>query len=269
MKRGRFLLAGAIVVAALCMGLMACGNVAPTDEPKENTTTENTTTQTEKPIGVAINLADDSILTFDGSEASAQLVEDMREGKTPTSCTVLYDQMGGRPAVTVTDARTIRDVYKKLALMHVGGETKMSITDCYHLVSFELQDGTVATYNFEGEEILVRKNASYEVSDDGHLWPYVQDLQDQYLEEQNADPDSLAITLEDEDEMVTKCPKSAVPGETVQVKVYTVLDAERHVSVNGDEYYGEFVGPEEFEFVMPNTPVTVHVWISSDEYTGA
>lgn len=258
------------------MGLMACSTPAPASEPKEDviegtddTTTKGTGTGTEKPYGVSINLSSDSILTFDNNAASTQLVEDMRAGRTPTSCTVRYDQMGSLPTVTVTDARTIRDVCKKLARMHVTGTTNMSVTDSYHLVSFELQDGTVAAYNFEGADVLVRGKQNYAVTDDGHLWPYVRELQEQYLQEEPAGPDSLAITLEDDEEMVMRCPKSAKAGETVQATICVVTDVDRHVAVNGDESYGKFVSAEEFEFVMPDSPVTLHVWTSSDGYGGA
>ncbi|MDO4797071.1 MAG: hypothetical protein Q4A01_03520 [Coriobacteriales bacterium] len=281
MKRGLVWMMSTMMAFTLGTGLAACNAPAPTDEPKQDvvetkgddtktddTTSQDTGSQTEKPHGVAINLSDDSILTFDGSEASTQLVEDMRAGKTPKSCTVRYDQMGARPTVTVTDARTIRDVYKKLARMHVGGTTNMSVTDSYHLVSFELQDGTVVSFDFEGEDILVRKDQNYAVADEGNLWPYVRELQDDYVEEQNASPDALTITLEDDKEIVAKCPKSAVPGETVQVKVYCVEDADRHISVNNDENYGDFVSVEDYEFVMPNKPVTVRAWLSFD-YPGA
>lgn len=279
MKRRLVWLVSIAIAATTCMGLVACGTSAPTDEPKEdvvestgntdNTTTTDTTEQTEKPHGVAINLSDNSILTFDDNAAAAQLVEDMRAGKTPKSCTVRYDQMGALPTVTVTDARTIRNVYKKLARMHVEGPSNTSMTDSYHLVMFELQDGTKVAYNFEGAGILVREDQNYAVTDDGHLWEYVQELQEQYLEEQKAGPDSLAITLEDDQEMVAKCPKSAKAGETVRIEVYSVEDAERHVAINGDEFYGDFVSAEEFEFVMPDTPVTVHVWIGTNGYAGA
>lgn len=222
--------------------------------------------KSEKAIGVSINLSDDSILMFDGDPASAQLVEDMREGKTPVSCTVRYDQMGALPTVTVTDARTIREVYSKLARMHVAGESGMGVTDSYHLVSFELQDGTIASYNFEGEGILVRGKNNYAVSDRGSLWSYVRHLQDQYLHEQSAGADWLPIELEDEYGLVIQCPTSAPAGEVVKVYVYTVLDAGIRVAVNGDEDFGSFVSAQEYEFVMPDAPVTVQVYTVDEGY---
>lgn len=282
MRSGFVRVVGAVAIAAVCASLGACGAPVPLDEPKDGEPIEDVrpndgggdtqveqSTQTEKPIGVSINLSDDSILVFDGDAASAQLVEDMQAGRTPTSCTVLYDQMGALPSVNITDARTIRKVYKKLARMHVEGETNMSITDSYHYVSFELQDGTKASYNFEGEDILVRGAKSYAVSDRSGLWAYVRQLQEDYLREESAGADWLAIELNDEDEIVQSCPTSAPAGEAVQVVVLPVLDVDMHVSVNGDEDFGRFVAGDTYEFVMPDAPVTIRVWTDNEFTTGS
>ena len=274
MRRNTVFLKGTAALA-IVMGLTACGTSAPTNTSQgqsvevEGTTTDDTKSRQEKPHGVAINLADNSILKFDGNEASAQLVDDMRAGNTPKSCTVRYDQMGGLPTVTVNDARTIREVYKKLARVHVDGESNMSITDSYHLVSFELQDGTTAAYNFEGEGILVRGKQNYAVSNTGNLWSYVRELQAQYEREQSAGDDWLAIKLDDEEELVIKCPTSAPPGERIRVVLPEMLGAHIHVAVNGSEDFGSFSSSLEYEFVMPNTPVTVRVWSSPDGDPGS
>ncbi len=270
----------AVSAIAICVGIAGCGasqtsggptnDAAKTEESStDSKSSASSDAQSEKPIGVSINLSDDSILTFDGNAASAQLVDNMHDAKPPKSCTVRYDQMGALPTVTTTDARTIREVYKRLARMHVEGESNMSMTDNYHLVAFELQDGTKVSFNFEGEGILVRDGQNYSVTDDGKLWPYVRQLQEQYLREKKAGTDELAITVDDKEELVTQCPTSAPAGETVRVGVFSVLDAELHVSVNGDEHFGEFVTAEQYEFVMPSNPVTVRVWTSSDGYPGS
>ncbi len=245
---------------------------AQTDEKDPDAQTDARTdekpkdAQAEKLVGVSINLSDDSILKFDGDAASAQLVEDMRAGKTPTSCTVLYDQMGALPSVTITDARTMREVYKKLARMHVEGKTDMSITDNYHFVSFELQDGAKVSYGFEGEGILARGKQNYAVRDQSGLWTYVRQLQEQQLREESAGDDWLAIELDDEEELVQSCPTSAPAGEVVQVIVPVVLDVDRHVAVNGNEDFGSFVTGDTYEFVMPDKPVTIRVW-TDNEFT--
>lgn len=290
MRRGWTWLVCAIT-AMMCLGLAACGSPATSESPKDKAATaesassssgastsagsptvESSSSQSEKSeksVGVYINLDDNSILLFDEDAASAQLVDDMVAGRTPTSCTVLYDQMGSLPSVTVTDARTIREVYSRLARMRVEGASNMSITDSYHRVSFELQDGTTVSYNFEGADILVRGRQNYAVLDRGDLWSYVRHLQDQYLREQAADDDWPAITLEDDEELVLQCPTSAPAGEVVQVQVYAMLDAYVHIAVNGDEDYGAFVSAQEYEFVMPESPVTIHVWSALDGLAGS
>lgn len=278
MRRKLLVAIGTMAAIVLSVCITACGasssqSNASSDvaqQKTENTsdaTSSGTDAQSEKPIGVSINLADDSILTFNNDETSSRLVQDMKEGNTPKSCTVLYDQMGARPSVTVTDARTIRNVYKKLARMRVAGETNMSMTDSYHLVSFELQDGTTASYRFEGEGVLVQKDHNYAVEDRGGLWAYVQTLQERYIRDQSAGSDALTITLEDEDELVEDCPNKAKAGDTVQVVALYPTDVELHASVNGDESFGTFSGST-YEFVMPNEPVTVRVWTTQYEGFG-
>lgn len=286
-RRSTWLLGTAIAITmAMGVGLAACAAPASSGAPSSGAVevesgssgadggsssadavaSTSSDGKSEKPIGVSINLSDDSILLFDGDSASAQLVEDMREGKTPVSCTVRYDQMGGLPTVTVNDPRTMREVYSKLARMYVTGESNMGVTDSYHLVSFELQDGTTASYNFEGEDILVRGKKNYAVLDRGALWPYVRHLQEQYLRGKSAGDDWLPIELEDEDGFVIQCPTSAPAGEVVKVYVYAVLDAGIRVAVNGDEGFGSFVSAQEYEFVMPNAPVTVQVYTVDEGY---
>ena len=122
MRRGFARIMGSVAAVTVAATLVACGAPSVTNAPAPEPSPSPTAT-------AATQLAKDSILTFENDAASAQLVSDMDSGKTPKSCSVLYDQMGARPSVTVTDARTMREVYKKLARMHVEGETNMSITD--------------------------------------------------------------------------------------------------------------------------------------------
>ena len=76
----------------------------------------------------------------------------------------------------------------------------------------------------------------------------------------------VPIKLEDEDGLVIECPTSAPAGEVVQVQVYAVLDAGLRVAVNGDEDFGSFVSAQEYEFVMPDAPVTVQVYTVDEGY---
>ena len=281
MRRGLMWLFGTATAMAIGAGLVACAGPVPLDEPTGNlqegkgeqagstNAGGGTNAEPQKTKGVSINLSEDSILRFDGDPASAQLVDDMRSGILPTSCTVRYDQMGALPTVTTTDARTIREVYKRLARMHVEGTSNMSVTDSYHLVSFLLQDGTTASYSFEGASTLVRASQNYAVTDRGDLWSYVRQLQDEQIRDESAGDNWHVIELDDGQELVTRCPHSAPAGEVIQVEVPIVADANLHVSVNGDEAYGAFSSEDTYEFTMPDSPVVVRVWTSADGLPGA
>ena len=76
----------------------------------------------------------------------------------------------------------------------------------------------------------------------------------------------VPIKIEDEDGFVIECPTSAPAGEVVHVHVYAVLDAGLRVAVNGDEDFGSFVTAQEYEFVMPDAPVTVQVYTVDEGY---
>ena len=76
----------------------------------------------------------------------------------------------------------------------------------------------------------------------------------------------VPIKLEAEDGLVIECPTSAPAGAVVQVQVYAVLDAGLRVAVNGDEDFGSFVSAQEYEFVMPDAPVTVQVYTVDEGY---
>ena len=255
MLRGFARIMGSVAAVTVAATLVACGAPAVTSTPApEPSPSPTATTQ----------LAKDSILTFENDAASAQLVRDMDSGKTPKSCSVLYDQMGSRPSVTVTDEQTIREVYDRLARMRVTGTSDQGVTDNYHHVSFELQDGSTVSFAFEGEGILVRDKQNYAVVDQGDLWTYVRYLQDV---QQGAEPATafVPIELKDEECVVRQCPTSAPAGTTVRVTAYDMLDVVVHIAVNDDEHYGKFTGMT-YEFVMPDSPVTVHAWTATDEY---
>ena len=113
--------------------------------------------------------------------AEKGLIEDMNDGNIPQECNVLYDEMGSRPEVTVTDAETITDLYNRLALMSVGEKSDMSITDSYHHIRFTLQDGTTVGWNFEGKDLLNIGTENYDVKDEGNLWFAVRQLQEKAM----------------------------------------------------------------------------------------
>ena len=122
-----------------------------------------------------------SILWFQDNEGAKKLIEDMNDGNIPQECNVLYDEMGSRPEVTVTDVETITDLYNRLALMSVGEKSQMSITDSYHQIRFTLQDGTTVGWNFEGKDLLNIGTENYDVKDEGNLWFAVRQLQEKAM----------------------------------------------------------------------------------------
>ena len=129
------------------------------------------------------NIPEGSILLFQNDEGAAKLNADMAEGRIPTECRAMYDEMGARPEVVITDPETIKEVYNRLGHMTIGGETNESITDCYHYVVFTLQDGTTVGWSFEGTGILCWGPANYEVTYSGSLWSMVKQMQDEMMGE--------------------------------------------------------------------------------------
>ena len=122
------------------------------------------------------------ILSFQDDESTAKLVSDMEAGKLPAECYVMYDEMGSRPEVQVTDPEMLKEIYKRFSQMTVGAKTDTSVTDSYHYIIFILQDGTEVSWGFEGTGLLSRGQENYEVSDEGGLWEYVRRLQEEIME---------------------------------------------------------------------------------------
>ncbi len=132
-------------------------------------------------VTIESNVPENSVLWLKNDEGAAKLMADMNEGRIPTECNVLYDAMGSRPDVTVTDPEKIVDLYERFSKMTVGSKSDMSITDCYHHISFHLQDGTWVSWSFEGEDLLSCEGNNYEVSDEGNLWFEVRALQEEAM----------------------------------------------------------------------------------------
>lgn len=124
-----------------------------------------------------------SVLSLPGDEGSARLAADMEAGRIPEKCNVLYDAMGSRPDVTVTDPEQIRAIYDALARVRLTGGEAMSVTDSYHHVIFCLRDGTAVSYRFLGEAVLEKDGKEYAVSGGGPLWTLVRELQDAQMAE--------------------------------------------------------------------------------------
>lgn len=186
--REKFMMAGLGIVMVMGLMFAGCGS-SPGPSQSVSTETEVSETDTEQmtsesePAVSNIDIPEDSILRFQEDKGAAQLMEEMSNGQIPAQASALYDQMGGLPVVTVTDPATIQELYNRFSQMKVGQESQMSITDCYHFISFQLQDGTYAGWRFEGEGLLCWGPDNYEVLDAGNLWPYVRQLQDKIMEQ--------------------------------------------------------------------------------------
>ena len=155
------------LTTCLCMGCKAA-------EPQATPTQPTAAADSPTPGGTPL-------LEFDCGEDSARLVADMAAGSIPTTCDVLYDQMGTRPNVTVTDPATITHIYELVSDIVVTGESNMSITDSYHHVRFTLQDGSTVGYSFEGEGLLSCDRTNYDVVGTAPLWDYVRELQEEVM----------------------------------------------------------------------------------------
>ena len=138
--------------------------------------------QSEPKTEVATDFPNNSIVKYLPEDEDCQkLIADMQDGRIPTSCDVLYDEMGGRTSVVTEDPSTITELYNLFTQITVGEKTDESITDSYHHVIFTLQDGTKVAFSFEsdiwcygsGIEDRVKVNAS------GPFWKKVRKMQDE------------------------------------------------------------------------------------------
>ena len=125
------------------------------------------------------DIPQDSILYFQNDEGAAKLMNDMKEGRIPSECHAMYDEMGARPEVVMTDPAQVTEAYNRLSQMTIGGPVDYSVTDCYHYIFFKLQDGTSVGWRFESAEYLVWGPQNYEVTSAGSIWTMVRGLQDQ------------------------------------------------------------------------------------------
>ena len=71
------------------------------------------------------------------------------------------------------------------------------------------------------------------------------------------DDQSFNIKIIGDTDLVEACPESAKPGETVTVITYDVTDGDKKISVSGAD--GESINWFEYQFVMPDHDVEVHV----------
>ena len=181
----------------------------------------------------------------------------MEAGKIPISCNVLYDTMGARPSVTVFDPDTIVELYNLFSQIEVIGESNMSVTDMYHHIYFELQNGLSVGCSFEGEDLLSMGRENYAVTGSEPLWRLVQQIQDEYMAKVES-KGVHKITIESGDDLIESYPREAVPGDLVCVRALGVTDASMHVEANGEE--AENWGDIYFLFTMPDSDVKIKAY---------
>ena len=165
-----------VMIMALSMIMMSCKSTEPEPEPAPAPAPGS---GTEDVVG---NIPEGSILLFMDDEGAAKLIRDMEEGNIPVSVRAMYDQMGARPEVEITDPEVIRDVYNRVGHIIIGVESQESITDNYHYVVFTLQDGTTVGWSFEGTGLLCWGQKNYEVSQSGSLWSLIKEMQDEIMD---------------------------------------------------------------------------------------
>ena len=160
-----------LVLFVMMVGsLSACGQKKTESEPEPEPESK-TTNASEFPVN--------SILYFNDDEGSAELIQYFKDGNVPEESNALYDQMGSNPEITITDAETIKELYKYLGMVKVDGETNESITDCYHYVQFKLKDDHYIYYSFEGENIWSYGGKNYSISNSGKLFGLIKELTDE------------------------------------------------------------------------------------------
>ena len=120
-----------------------------------------------------------SLLYFNDDKGSAELIQYFEDGNVPEEVNALYDQEGGNPEITITDAETIKEVYKYLGMIKVDGETDMGATDSYHYVQFKLADDRYIYYSFEGTDIWRYGGKNYSISNSGKLFGLIKELTDE------------------------------------------------------------------------------------------
>ena len=163
--RKKSLLVLLVVLSMMLFALAGCGK----SEPKPEVTTD---------------FPNNSIVKYLPEDKGCQkLIADMKDGKIPTSCDVLYDEMGGRASVVTEDPSTITELYNLFTQITVGEKTDESITDSYHHVIFTLQDGTKVAFSFESDIWCYGSGIEdrVKVNESGPFWKKVREMQDEEM----------------------------------------------------------------------------------------
>lgn len=231
------------------------------------------TTTVEPDATGQVELAPDSILLFGNREDAAKLVADMQAGNIPTKCEALYDVEGSLPPVEVTDENAIRELYNCLAQVRIGDKSNTFVTDSYHYVVFELQDGTKVPFSFLGENLTEVGEAVYDIKDGGSLWANIRNLQSEIT----GDKQVHLVNLQDEAGIVLECPTNCAEGSEVWVLCSTEKEGTIHVYANSEEVTRKYeisstnegtgettpLNKMRYVFTMPSTDVEVLVTLES------
>lgn len=162
------------ILIVLTVGfLTACDNTKPKVEDTSGSTAQTTS-----------EAAEESLLYFNDDEGSAKLIRCFEEGNVPEEATILYDQMGSNPEITITEPEKIRELYQLLRSVTVIGETNESITDCYHYIQFKLAEDCYVRFSFEGSEIWCYEKQNYSIGNSQKLFTFMNELTNEYLNQE-------------------------------------------------------------------------------------
>lgn len=167
--------------------LTACGQQKTASEPQsepvpesgpvsESSSASETEPAPDSKTTNASTFPINSILYFNDDKGSAELIQYFEDGNVPKEANALYDQEGGNPEITITDAETIKELYKYLGMIKVDGETDMGLTDGYHHVQFKLADDHYIYYSFEGTDIWRYGGKNYSISNSNKLFGLIKEL---------------------------------------------------------------------------------------------
>ncbi|MCQ2547294.1 MAG: hypothetical protein MJ161_07120 [Clostridia bacterium] len=94
------------------------------------------------------------IFMFDKSKDAMALMTAFDRGEI-ADVLLMFDPEGGNAPAESDDQDVIRQAYKALKNIVVLEATEDAGPECYHNITFTLNDGTGVTYSFDGTDILI------------------------------------------------------------------------------------------------------------------
>lgn len=202
-KYGKYLLLGLLVM--MTGSLAACGQKETTPESEPGSASVSEPVSASEPAS-ASNITNastfpiNSILYFNDDKGSAELIQYFEDRNVPEEVNALYDQEGGNPEITITDAETIKELYKYLGMVKVDGETDMGLTDGYHHVQFKLADDRYIYYSFEGTDIWRYGGKNYSISNSDKLFGLIKELTAENSFPEESEIEETPAAQQDEDQ---------------------------------------------------------------------